>query len=101
MPVDITINNISGASPYDVYLCNHPITFCVYIDTILSFPYVFEVPSIMLNDNKFNLKIVDNNGCTSIQYLFLPEKAKLYEDGVIFVFMDYPIYIFEDQYLIT
>jgi len=69
MPIDITINNISGASPYDVYLCDNPVTFCVYIDTISSLPYLFEVPSVMSNDNDFNLKIVDNNGCISYQYL--------------------------------
>jgi len=69
MPIDITINNISGASPYDVYLCDNPVTFCVYIDTISSLPYLFEVPSVMSNDNNFNLKIVDNNGCISYQYL--------------------------------
>jgi hypothetical protein len=69
MPIDITINNISGSSPYDVYLCDNPISVCVYIDTISSLPYVFGVPSLMLNDNDFNLKIVDNNGCITYQYL--------------------------------
>lgn len=69
MPIDITINNISGASPYDVYLCDNPVSVCVYIDTVSSLPYVFQVPSLMSNDNDFNLKIVDNNGCISYQYL--------------------------------
>jgi hypothetical protein len=69
MPIDITINNISGASPYDVYLCDNPVSVCVYIDTVSSLPYVFQVPSLMSNDNDFNLKIVDNNGCTTYQYL--------------------------------
>jgi hypothetical protein len=71
MPIDITINNISGSSPYDVYLCDNPITVCIYIDTISSFPYLFEVPNIMSNNNDFNLKIVDNNGCISYQYLIV------------------------------
>ena len=69
MPIDITINNISGASPYDVYLCDNPVSVCVYIDTVSSLPYIFQVPSLMSNDNDFNLKIVDNNGCTTYQYL--------------------------------
>ena len=71
MPIDITINNISGASPYDIYLCDNPVTFCVYIDTISSLPYVFEVPSLMSNDNDFNLKVVDNNGCSVYETLIL------------------------------
>lgn len=69
MPIDITINNISGASPYDIYLCDDPVSVCIYIDTISSLPYDFEVPYIMSNNNNFNLKIVDNNGCTSYKYL--------------------------------
>lgn len=71
MPIDITINNISGSSPYDIYLCDNPVTVCVYIDTITSLPYEFEVPSIMSNENDFNLKIVDNNGCTVYEILNL------------------------------
>lgn len=69
MPIDVTINNISGASPYDVYLCNNSVSICVYIDTISSLPYVFEVPFPMSNDTDFNLKIVDNNGCVTFQNL--------------------------------
>ena len=69
MPTDITINNITGASPYDIYLCDNPVTVCVYIDTVSILPYQFEVPQIMSNENDFNLKIVDNNGCTIYETL--------------------------------
>jgi hypothetical protein len=71
MPTDITINNITGSAPFDVYLCDNPITTCVYVDTISSTPYVFEIPSIMSSQNDFNLKIVDNNNCTVIETLSL------------------------------
>jgi hypothetical protein len=64
MPTDITINSVNGSSPYDVYLCDNPVTICIYIDTINTTPYVFQVPSIMESQNDFNLKVVDNNGCT-------------------------------------
>ena len=69
MPIDITINNLSGSSPYDIYLCDNPITTCIYIDTISSVPYQFTVPNLMINFNSFNLKMVDNNGCTTNQIL--------------------------------
>ena len=69
MPIDITINNVTGASPYDVYVCDDPINTCIYIDTISSVPYVFEVPQIMSTNTVFNLKIVDNNGCSTYQNL--------------------------------
>ena len=63
MPVQITINSITGSSPYDVYLCDDPITSCFYIDTITLIPYVFYVPAIVEDNPSFNLKIVDNNEC--------------------------------------
>jgi len=65
MPIQITITNISGASPYDIYLCDDPITVCTYIDTISgsSLPYVFNVPFYLEGLIDFNLKIVDDNNC--------------------------------------
>ena len=69
MPTDITINNITGATPFDVYLCDNPITTCFYVDTISLFPYTFEVPSILSSQTDFTIKIVDNNDCIITQTL--------------------------------
>ena len=71
MPTQITINSISGVSPYDVYLCDNPITTCIWIDTIISsqLPYIFDVPSILESQTIFNLKVIDNNNCQVISYL--------------------------------
>ena len=71
MPIDITINNITGSSPYDIYICDDPVTTCIYVDTISSLPYQFEVPSVMSTNTIFNLKVVDNNGCTTYENLTL------------------------------
>jgi hypothetical protein len=69
MSTTITINDITGATPYDVYLCDYPTTICVYIDTINSAPHSFDVPPIMESQTSFNLKIIDNNGCEVITFL--------------------------------
>jgi hypothetical protein len=71
MPTQITISSISGVSPYDVYLCDNPLTTCIWIDTIISsqLPYVFDVPSIMESQTIFNLKVIDDNNCQVITYL--------------------------------
>jgi len=73
MPTNININNISGATPFNVYLCDESNITCVYINTIpsSSLPYNFQVPSIMEGQVSFNLKVVDNNGCTSISNILL------------------------------
>ena len=65
MPIDITINNISGSTPFDVYVCDTGMTSCVYVSTINSgdLPYTFEVPIIYANSTEFNLRVVDNNQC--------------------------------------
>jgi hypothetical protein len=73
MPTNINISNISGATPFNVYLCDDTIITCVYIDTIpsSSLPYDFQVPSIMEGQVSFNLKVIDNNGCTSISNILI------------------------------
>ena len=71
MTTNILINDISGASPFNLYLCDPSNITCIYIDTIpsSSLPYEFVVPVIMETQSSFNLKVVDNNGCIFYQNL--------------------------------
>ena len=73
MPTKITINSIIGETPYDVYVCDNPITVCIYIATIddISLPYEFELPCSMDNQDDYTLKTVDNVGCVDIKVLSL------------------------------
>ena len=73
MPTEITITSVSGATPFDVYICNDPSTTCVYVDTITvaNIPYSFNVPSILDGESSYNLKVEDNNGCTGVDNLIL------------------------------
>jgi len=71
MPTQITINDVTGVTPCNVYLCDNPITMCVYIDTINSFPYDFFVPPSIDGQTSYNLKIVDDNNCEIIKNLSL------------------------------
>ena len=68
MSTFININVIAGQSPFDIYLCDSP-TSCVYIDTITTFPYEFQIPVIMEGQNNYTLKVIDNNGCESFKIL--------------------------------
>lgn len=63
MPTKITINNITGTTPFDIYVCDNPITTCIYINTISTLPFEFDIPSIMENQNDYNLKVIDNDNC--------------------------------------
>jgi hypothetical protein len=73
MPTEITITSVSGATPFNVYICDDPIITCVYVDTITvaNIPYSFNVPSILDGQTSYNLKVVDNNGCTVEENLTL------------------------------
>jgi hypothetical protein len=69
MPKILTINDITGSSPFNVYLCDNPITLCVYVDTISTLPYSFTIPDVLVSQNDYTLKVMDNNGC--INYTIL------------------------------
>jgi hypothetical protein len=73
MPIDITINNISGQTPFDVYVCSTGQTYCVYSATITSgdLPYTFEVPIPFLNSEGVNLRIIDDNDCQINEILII------------------------------
>jgi hypothetical protein len=71
MPIDITINDISGQTPYDVYICDTGSTYCVYVSTInyVDLPYTFQVPIVYQNETNFNIRVVDDNECEINQIL--------------------------------
>lgn len=65
MPNEITINVITGTSPYDVYVCDITNTICVYITGLTSCPpsYTFTVPSPLNTSGSLLVKIIDGDGC--------------------------------------
>jgi len=79
MPTEITINDITGATPFDIYICEDVIPplvpTCVYVATISDppspFPYTFTLPSLLDGQSSYNLKIIDNNNCEIIQNLIV------------------------------
>ena len=67
MPNEVVINGLSGQSPFNVYLCDDPITTCVYISSISGATYSFLIPPIFDGLSSFNIKITTNNGCEITQ----------------------------------
>ena len=65
MAIEVTINSLTGTSPYDVYICQFDGTGCFYINTITSgeLPYVFDVPSPYNTASAYCVKVIDNLGC--------------------------------------
>jgi len=65
MPTTITVNNITGSTPYDVYICLSGGSPCYYITSINSgdLPYDFTVPKPIEMFPYYCMKIVDADGC--------------------------------------
>ena len=63
MAVQVTINSITGQSPYDIYICQSGGTNCFYITTISSAPYIFDIPAPYNTSSSYMLKIIDTNNC--------------------------------------
>lgn len=64
MAVQVTINGITGTSPYDIYICQSGGTGCFYITTTSTIPYVFDIPAPNDTSLSYMLKIKDGQGCT-------------------------------------
>lgn len=69
MAIKVTISGITGATPYDIYICQPDGTSCFYINTISSNTYQFDIPVPYDIDTQYMLKVIDNNNCviTGIQ----------------------------------
>lgn len=63
MALQVTINNITGVTPFDIYICQSDGTGCFYMSTISSTPYVFDIPAPYDTSIEYMLKVVDRNGC--------------------------------------
>lgn len=65
MAVQVTINDISGQTPYDIYVCQVDGSGCFYISTITdsSFPYVFDIPAPNDTSANYMIKVIDANNC--------------------------------------
>ena len=63
MALQVTINDITGVTPYDIYICQSDGTGCFYMATTSTVPYVFDIPAPYDTSIEYMLKIVDRNGC--------------------------------------
>jgi hypothetical protein len=65
MAVKVTISDITGATPYDLYICQVDGSSCFYIDTILysELPFEFDIPAPYNTATQYMLKVIDNNNC--------------------------------------
>lgn len=65
MPLRVTISNITGATPFHIYICQVDGTSCFYINTITisQLPYEFDIPEPVNNSTQYMINAVDANNC--------------------------------------
>ncbi len=94
MPTQITINTITGLPPFNIYISDNILHPAIYVATISSAPYTFDVPIVFENLSEYVLKIVDSNGCTIYETLDF-SGYKQFQDLELFEFMDNIQYNFQ------
>ena len=66
----VTITSVTANTPVDIYYCDSMSANCVYVSTVSTFPYTFEVfPPY--NTENINLKIIDSQNCEVIETILI------------------------------
>ena len=65
MAKQITINTLTGSSPYNIYLCTNTFTQCTWVSTINDsfIPYSFLIPANYENLSTVGVKVIDFDKC--------------------------------------
>lgn len=74
MAIEVTINSLTGTSPYNVYICQSGGTGCFYISTIVTgdLPYEFEIPLPYDSGDSYMVKVIDNQNCVISGITYIP-----------------------------
>jgi hypothetical protein len=75
MGVQVTINGITGESPFNIYVCQSNGTGCFYVTTTSTFPYSFEIPPPYDTSTSYLVKAIDNTGCSITGSTFVPSPS--------------------------
>jgi hypothetical protein len=70
MGQQVTITSITANTPVEIYYCGPTSGDCVYVETISTVPYTFEVPS-PVDYVDYLIKLVDVNGCIDGEFVYI------------------------------
>ena len=62
MGQEVIITSVTANTPVDIYYCDSMSASCVFVSTVSTFPYIFNVPD-PYDTQDFIIKIVDTQGC--------------------------------------
>jgi len=70
MAQQVTITSITANTPVEIYYCGPTSGDCVYVATISTVPYTFEVPD-PVDYVDYLIKIIDVNGCIDGEFVYI------------------------------
>jgi len=62
MSQEVTISSVTANTPVDIYYCDSMSASCVYVATVSTFPFTFDVPD-PYDYGDFVIKIIDTQSC--------------------------------------
>lgn len=62
MSEQVTISSVTANTPVEIYYCDSMSANCVYVSTVSTFPYTFDVPA-PYDEQDFIVKIIDTQSC--------------------------------------
>ena len=70
MSQQVTITSVTANTPVDIYYCNSMSGSCVFVSTVATFPFTFNVPP-PYNETNIIIKIEDVNGCVDGDVIYI------------------------------
>lgn len=70
MSRQVTISSVTANTPVEIFYCDSMSGSCVYVGTVATFPFVFDVPPPYDEENII-IKIVDTQGCIDGETIFI------------------------------
>lgn len=66
----VEIISFTGTTPAQIYYCDSMSANCVFVASVTTFPYTFDVPSSYDFEN-FIVKVTDADNCTILEYVYV------------------------------
>lgn len=70
MSLQVTITEITANTPVDLYYCDSMSANCVFVSTVLTFPYTFSIPSPYDQENVL-IKLIDHETCEHSEFIYI------------------------------
>lgn len=70
MPQQVIITSVTANTPVDIYYCDSMSASCVYVATVATFPYTFDVPA-PYDETNIVIKIEDTQGCIDGEIIYI------------------------------